>query len=474
MLLKNKTVKNSLYSALYQVLILFVPLATTPYITRIFTAEQLGVYASSLALVSFFVVLASFGLPLYGSREIAKSSGNNRQLRFVQFFLFQIVTSIISFILFIILIRVTGANKYYYYQSLLIIVNIFDVSWFFIGIEEIERTLLRNFFSKIFTLITIFIFVKTSSDLNIYIFLNILGMFIGNISMIIQLKKFLFQPFNLVFLDYKSIKECFNLFIPQILSNSKNTFDRLILLTLTGNNSFVGLYDQGRKLINIIIAVSNSATTAVLPKMTSLKAQNETKKFEMIIHKVLPILVLFSVFATTGLIINADLFVSIFFGSSFTDVSQVLKYLSLSLLVIPLNFFLYNAILLPSSEDKIYRNILTINFFVVILLNLALDRKLDINGAIISFVVSEYVSLIYCIFKLKISRLKKQILKYLVFSISDCIISICFFYLVTEKLNLIFTGFTGLLIQIIYTSVIFIILHLLYFLIFITIKKLRK
>ncbi|EME3539825.1 oligosaccharide flippase family protein, partial [Enterococcus faecium] len=196
MLLKNKTVKNSLYSALYQVLILFVPLATTPYITRIFTAEQLGVYASSLALVSFFVVLASFGLPLYGSREIAKSSGNNRQLRFVQFFLFQIVTSIISFILFIILIRVTGANKYYYYQSLLIIVNIFDVSWFFIGIEEIKRTLLRNFFSKIFTLITIFIFVKTSSDLNIYIFLNILGMFIGNISMIIQLKKFLFQPFN--------------------------------------------------------------------------------------------------------------------------------------------------------------------------------------------------------------------------------------------------------------------------------------
>ena len=130
--------------------------------------------------------------------------------------------------------------------------------------------------------------------------------------------------------------------------------------------------------------------------------------------------------------------------------------------------------MLLSSEDKIYRNILTINFFVVILLNLALDRKLDINGAIISFVVSEYVSLIYCIFKLKISRLKKQILKYLVFSISDCIISICFFYLVTEKLNLIFTGFTGLLIQIIYTSVIFIILHLLYFLIFITIKKLRK
>ncbi|WP_379951942.1 oligosaccharide flippase family protein [Enterococcus faecium] len=195
MLLKNKTVKNSLYSALYQVLILFVPLATTPYITRIFTAEQLGVYASSLALVSFFVVLASFGLPLYGSREIAKSSGNNRQLRFVQFFLFQIVTSIISFILFIILIRVTGANKYYYYQSLLIIVNIFDVSWFFIGIEEIKRTLLRNFFSKIFTLITIFIFVKTSSDLNIYIFLNILGMFIGNISMIIQLKKIFIPTF---------------------------------------------------------------------------------------------------------------------------------------------------------------------------------------------------------------------------------------------------------------------------------------
>ncbi|OTP27620.1 oligosaccharide flippase family protein [Enterococcus mundtii] len=470
---KNKTFKNSLYSALYQILILFVPLATTPYVTRIFTVEQLGIYAASLALVSFFVILASFGLPLYGSREIAKCNNNNRQLLFTQFFFFQIITSVISFFLYLITLQFIGANKFYYLQSFLIIVNILDVSWFFIGIEEIKRTLLRNFLSRLFILITIFIFVKSTSDLDKYIFLNVLGTLIGNITMILQLKKFLKGPIVLKFINYSSVLECFNLFIPQILSSSKNTFDRLILLYITGNNSYVGLYDQSKKLINIIVSISNSATTAILPKMTSLNAQNKNNQFYLVIDKVLPILGIFSVFLTSGLFINADLFVSLFFGSEFLQVSTILKYMSVTLLVIPLNYFIYNAILLPISEDNTYRNILTLNFIVIIVGNFILDFKFGVIGATISFIFSEYLSIMYCIHKLRIKHLKKKILLYVVLCVADSFFTIYSFQKILALLGLNFYGSFGLLVQILLTTIFFIIVHLFYILILVLVKKVK-
>lgn len=59
---------------------------------------------------------------------------------------------------------------YYRILMLEIIANALDISWFFQGIEEFKKTVIRNTIVKVVSVICIFTFVKNSNDLNKYFF----------------------------------------------------------------------------------------------------------------------------------------------------------------------------------------------------------------------------------------------------------------------------------------------------------------
>ena len=61
-------------------------------------------------------------------------------------------------------------KMYFFYQSFLIIAGVFDISWFFMGLEDFKKTVLRNILVKIISLFEIFVLVKTKNDVGIYIF----------------------------------------------------------------------------------------------------------------------------------------------------------------------------------------------------------------------------------------------------------------------------------------------------------------
>ena len=45
--------RNFLYQALYEVLIILMPLATSPYISRILGAEAIGVYSYTYSVANY-------------------------------------------------------------------------------------------------------------------------------------------------------------------------------------------------------------------------------------------------------------------------------------------------------------------------------------------------------------------------------------------------------------------------------------
>ena len=77
---KNKLKLNLLLQSFYQVLIVLTPLLTSPYVSRVLGAEQLGVYSFTYSIVNFFTIFANLGTQNYGSRAIA-SCGNDRKKR---------------------------------------------------------------------------------------------------------------------------------------------------------------------------------------------------------------------------------------------------------------------------------------------------------------------------------------------------------------------------------------------------------
>ena len=71
--------KNFTYNFLYQVLILIIPLITTPYISRVI-GTTLGDYVFDYNIATYFVLFAMLGLSNYGNRTIAANQDDREKV----------------------------------------------------------------------------------------------------------------------------------------------------------------------------------------------------------------------------------------------------------------------------------------------------------------------------------------------------------------------------------------------------------
>ena len=64
--------KNFALSTLYQILLLIVPFVTAPYVSRVLTADGIGIYSFTNSIQMYFSMFAALGTVSYGTREIAR------------------------------------------------------------------------------------------------------------------------------------------------------------------------------------------------------------------------------------------------------------------------------------------------------------------------------------------------------------------------------------------------------------------
>ena len=72
-----KVLKNYLYNLSYQLLVIVLPVITTPYITRVFSSNDLGSYGYYNSIVTYVILLATLGVANYGTKEI---SGHRKEV----------------------------------------------------------------------------------------------------------------------------------------------------------------------------------------------------------------------------------------------------------------------------------------------------------------------------------------------------------------------------------------------------------
>ena len=185
--MKKSIIKNYIYNLTYQILILILPLLTTPYVSRVLGAENVGIYSYTASIVSYFILFGSLGISMYGQREIAYVRDNikKRTKIFIEINVIKIVTMTISTIVFIVSFGI-GQQYSIYYRILILelIASTLDISWFFQGLEEFKKTITRNTIVKLISVMCIFLFIKNTNDLGLYILIYALSNLFGNVSLI--------------------------------------------------------------------------------------------------------------------------------------------------------------------------------------------------------------------------------------------------------------------------------------------------
>lgn len=99
----NVSVKrNYIYNLIYQIVAIIMPVITVPYLSRILGAENIGIYSYTISISTYFVLIGSLGITLYGQREIAFVQGDKEKKTkiFLEIFLLRLITMSISIFIF--------------------------------------------------------------------------------------------------------------------------------------------------------------------------------------------------------------------------------------------------------------------------------------------------------------------------------------------------------------------------------------
>ena len=185
--------ENYTYNLIYQVLTLLTPFVTTPYIARVLGSEGVGIQSYTASVVQYFSILAALGTASYGQREIARHR-DSREERSQVFWEIELLCASTTALCLVVWMGVIAFSREYapYYGALTMTLAAvaFDVSWFFGGMEQYRLIVIRNTAIKLAGIALMFLFVKDSGDLLLYIALLAATGLLGNISMWGYLRKF--------------------------------------------------------------------------------------------------------------------------------------------------------------------------------------------------------------------------------------------------------------------------------------------
>lgn len=410
--MKKSIGKNYIYNMIYQILILLVPLLTTPYTSRVLSVEGIGVYSFTYSIVTFFVLLAELGSVAYARREIAycQDDKEKRSIIFWETLILRIITTLVCMIVYFIYVINSKYIVIGLVQMIYIIAVVFDITWFYQGMENFGTVVLRNSEIKIIGMLFIFIFVKDENDLLLYIFGLALITLIGNLITWVNISKYIkrvpFKELN----PLKHFKSTINLFIPNIAAQVYLLLDKTMLGFLTIDSVENGYYEQTQKIIKMSWTFLTTFSAVMAPRMAYIYMKKDKEALNEYMCKSFNIIWLISSVLAFGIIGVSDNVIPWFLGDEYSKVIILLKIFAFVLFPIGLNSVTGTQYLVTLKKHRIYTISIVTGAILNFIMNCYLIPKYYSVGAAISSVIAEVViaiiQIIYIVYYMKDIKMK--------------------------------------------------------------------
>ena len=454
--------KNSIFNIIYTALNMLFPLIISIYVSRVLLTEGVGKVAYAQNIVSYFITFAGLGLPMYGTREIAKIGNNNQLLNklFSELFIINAVSTTVVSAAFIFLIF--GTRIFNDDVSLLLacgiqlLFNYINIDWFYRGREEYVYIVIRSIMIKIASIIAILLFVRNKDDYIVYALVSSLaacGNYVFNIFHARKYVKFDFKGLHLK----KHMTPVIVLALITLLSTIYNKVDVTMLGILAGDAA-VGLYSNSYKIIEMTLTALTSISAVFLPRL-SYYYKNDRLNFFELINKGIDILLFLALPATAGVFLLAPDIVLVLFGESFLDAGLTIRLFSPILIIKSFADLICYQVSISTENEK--KRLPT--FFVAALLNVIMNYilipKYLQNGAVIASIISELAADVIFVISMRNLLKIKFNLKNMIDSLSSTAIMILTIYIITlfidnSILKLIFGVFSGLMVYILFNYII--------------------
>lgn len=418
--MSTKSIKrNYIYNLSYQIIALLTPLLVTPYVSRVLGADGIGIYSYTQSIISYFVLLGTIGISMYGQREIAYVQNDKvkQSMLFYELILLRFVTTSVSISLCYLTVLHGLYRSLFLIQLLDIIAATFDISWFFQGLEEFKRIVVRNIFCKVTGVVLIFIFIKNANDLSLYILIYSVSSLIANLSLWIYLPKYLLKVSFSELHVFKHFIPSLGLFIPMFAIQIYTVMDKTLIGIITQSTYENGYYEQSQKIVKMALTIIISYGTVMMPRMAFVFANKDTEGIKYYINRSFKFVWFLGIPIMFGLIGTSSTFVPWYFGSGCEKVVKLIIVFSPTILIIGLSNVISIQYLIPVGQQNLFTITVIIGALLDLFLNLILIRKYQSMGAAFSSVAAEsLITIIQFLYLKKIMQIKpifKDSLNYL-------------------------------------------------------------
>ena len=388
--------RNYILQLCYQVLNMVLPFVTSPYISRVLGAENLGIYSYTFSIANLFVLFINLGIEKYGTRAIAirKNNKNDLEQTFSELlFLKCIIGVFVTLTYFGAVVLIFDYKIYFVIQGALLISSILDINWFFFGIEQFKITVTRNFIFKITSVILVFLFVKTKEDLVIYCIIMSLGTALSQTAVWSVLRKYIRIKRVSLCQIASHLKPLIILFVAILAQSAYTYIDKIMIGTLS-SMTHLGFCENAYKVIAFPMGVITSFGMVMLPRM-SILFENDSSLADLYLQKSMYIISILSIGMAAGMFGIGEDFAVLFWGQSFATSGTIIKIIAPMVVFMAMADVLRNQLLIPKARDKDYTIAVIVGAMVNLLSNYLLIPRYESYGAAIGSVISYFFILVY-------------------------------------------------------------------------------
>ncbi len=399
-----RVIKNYLYNVGYQVLAIIVPLITSYYVSRVLSPEGVGANAFTNSIIQYFMLLANVGIGYYGNREIAYVRDNKSKMAatFWEIQIVKTVMTVTAYILFLLFLFFYSGNKAYMWaQSISLVAVAFDISWLYQGLEDFKRTVLRNTFVKLVSMVAIFVFIKSPKDVALYITVLALSTFLGNLTLWPHaIKNYGHLKPGTKLNPWHHFLPTVTLFVPQIATQLYVQLNRT-MLGLMVNEKASGFYQYADSIVKLVLAFVTATGTVMLPHVANAFARGDMKKVHEMLYKSFDFVSALAypmMFGVAGVSLTLA---PLYYSAKYAPVGPAILIESIVVLMIGWSNVIGAQYLIPVNRVKDYTTSVTVGAVINIILNFPLIHLWGLQGAMWATVMSEISVTAYQLFVVK-------------------------------------------------------------------------
>ena len=372
------------------------PLITFPYVCRVIEADGIGQINFFQSIISYISLFTCLGIPMYAIREIARDRSDVVQMNrtAMEILLLHSMLTLLGYAIVAILCltvpQIQVNIPLFLILSLTIFFTAIGCEWFYRGIEDFKYITIRGFIIKTVSVVLLFIFVKSKTDLLYYGCYTVFGVLGGNIFNFFRLRKYIHRE-NIIFSELhikrhvKPVLKVFSFSVVTSIYLQLNT----VLLGFLKNALAVGYFAAATKVMQMLLMMSSCLGSVMMPRASHLIAENKEDEFNRLIQKSYDFTLAIALPMTIGLIFCAPSLITALCGVKFEQSILRSQIIAPIILMVAISNVFGIQVLFPKGKINIVTLCCGIGAVADLILNLCLIPFFSYIGTSIAYLGAE-------------------------------------------------------------------------------------